>query len=104
MASCMVTPTPTAGPLPGGKGGLHGGEQLRQHLAGEGIQLVGPVQGDREDAVLGLVLDLLVVHRRTMDQVWLISTTPPMMRAMPPICFRPNGSPNRKWPSTATIA
>ena len=44
-------------------GTVHGIEQLRQHLAGEGVQLVRPVQRDGEDAVLGFVLDLLVGHR-----------------------------------------
>ena len=43
-------------------GAVHGIEQFRQHPAGEGVQLVRPVQRDGEDAVLGFVLDLLVVH------------------------------------------
>ena len=84
-------------------GAVHRIEQFRQHLAGEGVELVRPVERDGEDAVLGLVLDLLVVHD-ALPQVWLISITPPMMSAMPPICLMPNGSPKRKWPSTATIA
>jgi hypothetical protein len=43
-------------------GAIHGIEQFRQHPAGEGIQLVRTIQRDSEDAVLGFVLDLLVVH------------------------------------------
>ena len=34
-------------------GAVHRVEQLRQHLAGEGVELVRPVQRDGEDAVLG---------------------------------------------------
>src|SRR3954468_981123 len=66
-------PRPAAGPAAGAGedhrthvvvaiGAVQRIEQLRQHLSSEGVELVGPVQGDGEDAVLGLVLDLLVGH------------------------------------------
>ena len=47
-------------------GAIHGVEQLRQHLAGESVELVGTVQGDGEDAALGIVLDRLVGHGRSV--------------------------------------
>src|SRR6185312_11940671 len=78
-------------------GAVHRIEQFRQHLAGEGVQLVRPVQRDRQDAVLRRILDLLVLHGLP-PQCWLISITPPMTSTMPLICLMPNGSLNRKWP------
>ncbi len=41
---------------------IHRVQQLRQHLAREGVELVRPVQRDGEDVLVLLVLDLLVIH------------------------------------------
>jgi hypothetical protein len=42
---------------------VEGGDQLVHHHAGEGIELVGPVQRDRLDSVFDLAADRLVSHR-----------------------------------------
>ncbi len=38
-----------------GVGGVEGGDHVGHHLAGEGVQLVGPVEGDGRDAVLHVI-------------------------------------------------
>ena len=46
-----------------GVGAIEGVDQLAAHLLGEGVEAVGPIQRDRQNAFADLVADLSVLHR-----------------------------------------
>src|SRR5262249_38116773 len=54
-------------------GGIEGVDHLLLHLAGEGIELVGPVQGDGEDLLRHLILDRLIRHGDFLPYSFLCS-------------------------------